>query len=461
MGHRIATSLCWSAPFSDTAFPNIEVPDPVALYVAFLDPQGNPNVFQQMPGEGVWTGPFPLSAPLGIAFTSIAGVNNYFVALGSDGNLYAAVFYQVGAILGDPNVQPVDSVPQVTDWSAFQALPPLGDPPVINSGGTVAINDFAVVPLSNATNGNYSFALLIVAAVNSTSQGVAGFYSYTLNMLAAGATPKFLPIQNSPYWNPNSIGVGVSALQVGGASAPALAVLYQGLNPNPTIVFIGVPPLVDGTNATPISWTSGDGVNWVQGNLETIISQSGFDPSIAPSTILLTLGNPYPTLQAILVTAGQPQLFWSSDGSNWLYFGDLMPPNSPSPGVVPGDVDNPPTFNAVAAGFGNDGNLQVIGLGPDVFYGSSAPFLVWQASNGAWALYPYDKYSDGYLSLVNGFLELNNVVPTDLAVALGWCNGGRALQVLYLGSDSNVYVTWQDTFGGWHWYPGLSGNGLP
>jgi hypothetical protein len=138
-----------------------------------------------------------------------------------------------------------------------------------------------------------------------------------------------------------------------------------------------------------------------------------------------------------------------------------MPPNNPGPGDVPGYVNNPPSFNTVAAGVGNAGNLQVVGLGPSVYYGSSAPFLIWQDTGGNWSLYPFDPNSDSYLSLVNGFQELDDVVPTDLAIGTGWCSEGAALQVAYLGSDSNVYITWQDTFGGWHWYPGLNGNGLP
>src|SRR6202044_1672433 len=122
-----------------------------------------------------------------------------------------------------------------------------------------------------------------------------------------------------------------------------------------------------------MSWTSGDGVNWVQGNLDAIVGLYGFSLSIAPNSMLLAMGNPYPTLQAILLTLGQPYLVWSSDGSNWLYFADLMPPNNPGPGDVPGYVNNPPSFNTVAAGVGNAGNLQVVGLGPSVYYGSSAP----------------------------------------------------------------------------------------
>jgi len=438
MWHQIATSLCLAQPFEGLSFVSAS-PSPVALFVAFLDQPGNVNVFQQLPPAGVWSGSMPgagsppvqLRAPAGITFTSIAGIPNYLIALGSDGNLYASVFSQTG------------TAPQGSDWSTFTAFPLLDN--VINAEGTVPINDFCAVQLLNA--------LVIVAAFN--AQGVAGFYSYNLSL---AGSPTNLPQairNNAAFWNP--LGPQENAIGVLGAFAPSLAVAYQTWTP--TIVFVGIPPYPPENPAPlPTSWTSSDGVNWSIGNLSQVLT--AYQPGLAnymPTSMLLTLGNPNSTFQAIVLNSGTPMLCYSGDGSHWAYYGNL-PPNNPAQGTQ--YISNPPNINTLASGFGNSNNLQVVGLGSDLYYPANSPFLIWQDTMGNWYFFPYDPSNDRYLSLVNGFNE-PALFPTDVAMGTGWCDQGPALQVAYLGNDNNVYVTWQDPFGGWHWYPGLQGAGLP
>ncbi len=361
MAHQIATSVCWPQPGSGGS--------PVALFVAFLDQQGNAHVFQQVPG-GVWSGPGALSPPPGmpnLRFTLIAGFNNFLIALGNDGNLYGAVFSQTG------------SGPKPTDWSAFTPFPSLF---AVNAG-MVRISDFSVVEIAGA--------ILIVAAFNVPA--AAGFFSYNL---PASSTPVNLAqnIQNNPNgWN---LIVETSALDgVKGASSPALAVIYR--TSDPTVALIGVPPfLPNDPNLTPIawpaSWSSKDqGLSWTMGNLSqvillrTIVANSMF----IPTSILITPGNPNSMLQAIMLVDGQPALCYSSDGITWAYYGDLLPLANTTAPPTPGRIVNPPTFLKAAAGLGNSHNLQLVGIGPTVFP-NVLPYLIWQGGGGAWHLFPYD-----------------------------------------------------------------------
>jgi hypothetical protein len=169
-----------------------------------------------------------------------------------------------------------------------------------------------------------------------------------------------------------------------------------------------------------------------------------------PTAILLTTST-NSSFQAIILISGQPWLFFSVDGVNWRMYGNLLPYN----------VFNPPSLDKLATGYDAAGNLQVVVLGNN---GSGElPYLFWQNSaNQSWNLFQFDSQSGGLVGALNNpFAGLENIEPIDLAMGSGWNGPGPALQVAYLGSDYNVYLSWQDNEGNWYSYSGLEGNGLP
>lgn len=183
----------------------------------------------------------------------------------------------------------------------------------------------------------------------------------------------------------------------------------------------------------------GNTMTWTQANVASV---DFMNPT--PTSVLVTPGNPNQTLQAILLQEGLPALVFddSGSGSNWVTFGFL--PGNPQVFV--------PSCSSVAAGIGNAGNLQLVGL---VGYGVGLPILIWQDTAGKW--FPDQPNPPGQgLSLPTG---PPNPVLIDLAIGMG---GQDFLQVGYLAEDGeSVFINWQDTGGHWNWYAGLGGSGLP
>ncbi|HTW47772.1 MAG TPA: hypothetical protein VMD92_07480 [Acidobacteriaceae bacterium] len=422
MAHQIAFNRCFATPLQGYDYVvGPPLPSPVALFLTWLDANGEPSVFQQTT-DGVWLPSQPLTAPGGTGLASIVGVGNYLVALGQDQQLYAAYFSQAG------------DTPNVFGWSAFQPIFPTlfeyaqgGD--IVNP--PVNFDDFS------ATLAWFDgvVSLVIVASAKSVSQtpvgpGDAGFFAYTVNLTAtAGFTV------NSGSW------ASVSQSSQGGVQSGQCPALAQ--TPNlQSIALLG-------TDAGVLAgWSTSNGSDWLAANTaDELLIGPGIDQ------IVLTQGASTQPLQAVILVFGKPLLCWDSsgNGSIWSYYGPLLPANT----------INPPTWTTAAAGTGNAGNLQVVGIGPTV-YPQPLPWLVWQSPAGAWSPFPYDPNTGEYVDLASGFGPLGNgTYPADLAIGTGWSGNAPALQVGYLGQDGNIYITWQDSGGTWHWYPGLQGHGLP
>jgi hypothetical protein len=181
------------------------------------------------------------------------------------------------------------------------------------------------------------------------------------------------------------------------------------------------------------AYTSGDGVSW---------ASTSNDSTEFVQTVL-TLGNPGATpLQMIsLDFNGIPNLWYdaSGNGTDFIIYDSGPLPN----------VDNL-TFSTLAARKGADGNLQVVLLSVVNEATSGAlPYLIWQArEDGSW--HDYDNPSgQGYQLPI-----AVNVNVVDLAVGMG---NQAFLQVGYIGSDSNIYVNWQDSAGTWGFFGPLPG----
>jgi len=416
MPHRIAVSLCSAEPLGG---------DPVSLFLSYLDDDGGVWMFQQTP-DGVWAGPQQIGVLLGdVQVVGLVGLQNYLIALGQieeDGVEYGAASPLVLLI---STFSQQGASPEISDWSIFEYL----NPQPQDEGGPydapIDIQDVSAV-LATFDDNTY---LLIGAA-----SGDAGLFVFSANLSQSAGIPP-TTIDTMGAW----IDVGLGS----GASSPAIALTSEG-----SVVFFGI------SGGFPFGFVSADGMNWDPilslfiGTFELGALLGGY------TSIELTPGNPNETLQAILLNAniGQPILWYddSGEGLDWGYYGDLLPAN----------VINPPTFRTIAAGFGNDGNLQVVGIGPTVYPGN-LPYLIWQDVNGGWSPYPYDGSTGEYVTLGNDFLGLKTQ-PIDLAIGMGWTgNQAPALQVGYLGEDGNIYINWQDPEGAWHWYAGLDGHGLP
>jgi hypothetical protein len=413
MAHQIATSLCWNQPFGWWSYP-ASSPEPVALFVASLDLNGNLKMYQQLPG-GNWSAFAPPQSP--VALQSVLGLQNYIIALGTDNFLYISEFAQ-------------------GNWSVFLQVPL----PILSSSTlTVPIHNFSAIELIDSI-------MIVSNAYGNDVDGLLnlGLYSCCLT-LSGGNAGNLSSAVNEAEWYVLIESQHLDPQLNVGTLLPSISDLYQSWNP--TIALAAINP----NSVVVDSWYNKNG------------GYSGPSPFSAnpnpvyyflgqnmPTDILLTTGA-NSTIQAIMLQSGQPWLFSSTDGVNWTTFGNLLPNN----------VVNPPSFDKLASGFDNAGNLQVVALGND---GSGElPYLFWQNNtDSSWNLFQFDSQGGPFGALNNPFTDLGNIEPTDLAIGLGWWYGpGNALQVAYLGSDLNVYLSWQDTEGNWNSYSGLHGNGLP
>jgi hypothetical protein len=301
--------------------------------------------------------------------TSIMGLPNLLLGLGN-GQLYYSGFY--------------DGV-----WSSFAPLPALQG---------VAFTDFSATGLVRVG--------LLVVAVAAGGGFYAQYGSVDGGSLENMSQPAAIPWFGSNVYCPSTVGIpspqgyGISVVLGVGATGSG----------NPLYCATGI--------------YNGNNINWEPANVPQQLVGS-------PSSVLVTPGNPYGTLQAILLSGGLPNLVWDSSGtgSNWVGYGLL-----PSPAVLP-----PSVFSTVAAGLGNASNLQVVGISSL----DNLPNLIWQDTAGNW--WPYNNPDGQGTRLPNPA----SIQVIDLAIGMG---GQQFLQVGYIGQDGNIYVNWQDTNGKWGWY---------
>jgi hypothetical protein len=410
MGHQIATSVCWNEPFAYWTLGPGQPPGPVALFVTSLDANGNLNLYQQLPG-GIWsTFPPPLAST---AFASVLGISNFIIALGVDNFLYISVFAQ-------------------GSWGPFvQVLQPLlsGD-----QNSPQPICDFSAIEFAR----NVMITSVVDNTVGQNDVNI-GLYSCCLNYSGGN----FADIVGAATWNTvfetpdgvTSFGPAIPALGVGWYSSGTLT---------PTVSLVAIQP--DSVYSVVASYNNNG--NYSVADPLFFPFEVGYpDPLYSyrgqsATAILLTMGANN-TLQLIILINGQPWLFYSSDGINWQQFENLLPNG---------------VFYKVAAGVGNSSNLQVVILGD---LGSGwLPYLLWQdSSNSSWNVFQQDTRNNTVGALNNPLSGAIRAV--DLAIGAGWSETGSALQVAYLGSDHNVYLSWQDNEGNWNTYAGKTGNGLP
>jgi len=191
----------------------------------------------------------------------------------------------------------------------------------------------------------------------------------------------------------------------------AMAAISPGGTPTAVAVALGA--------GLQVVWAGSDGVNWNA-------KDSNNFPLGGTIAALAVGGNA--TLQALVLDQnGVPYLAWdaSGNGTNFVTYAE----NS---GMLPNQ--NNIGFSALAAASGNQGNLQVVGIGKT----DGLPYLFWQdAASGSWSgcyQLPIDTSAPGL---------------SDLCTGMG---SQQYLQVGYLGTDGKVYVNWQDTNGNWGWY---------
>lgn len=130
-------------------------------------------------------------------------------------------------------------------------------------------------------------------------------------------------------------------------------------------------------------------------------------------------------LQVIAIGAsdGLPYLVYQVKSSgSWYWFGKLPNPNNVR-------------FNSVTTGIGNNGNLQVIGIGAS----DGFPYLIYQVkSSGSW--YWFGRLPD----------------PSNVRFSLATTGKGNVgnLQVIGIGaSDGRPYLIYQvNSSGSWYWY---------
>ena len=412
MAHQIATSLCWNEPIAYFTYPG-PGPNPVALFVISLDANGNLNVYQQLPG-GNWSKFPPPTAPT--TFISVVGVPNFIIALGVDKFLYISVFAQGG-------------------WSAFSQLPQ----PINTILSTPQpISDFSAVWFP----GNIMIVSVVDNNVGQNDFNI-GLYSCCLDYSGGNVAS---PVSGATWY---FVLETTAAVATSGPAIPALSAgWYTPGTFIPTIPLAAILP--DSSDVG--CWYNNNGslsnpYPFTTGNPAPLYVYSAQDILTA---ILLTIGANN-TLQLIILMNGQPWLFTSPDGINWTQLGNLLPSN----------VSNPPSFNKIAAGLGNSSNLQVVALGNN---GSGQlPYLFWQYNvDSSWSLFQFDSQNGGPVGALNNpFTNLGGITPVDLAIGLGWNGASSALQVAYLGSDYNIYLSWQDNEGNWYSYAGHEGTGLP
>jgi len=138
---------------------------------------------------------------------------------------------------------------------------------------------------------------------------------------------------------------------------------------------------------------------------------------------------------------GFPYLIWKNNPwedpnfGDW-YWGGLLP----DPGV---------SFSAIAIHQGNNGNLQVIGIGAN----DGFPYLIYQvSSSGNW-------YWAGALPNPNQ-VRFRSVAMESIVEISGLGGYSNNLDVILLGADDGLpYLIWQDgRDGSWHWYGRLPTN---
>jgi hypothetical protein len=445
MANTIATSLCLPRPYEGESLvgPGLA---PVALFIAVISPIGEGpavntslQLYQQSPNSGVWSGPFPLTSPM---FTeggvgSVVGCPNYLFAL-CEGTICASAFNQQG------------DAPEPTDWTDFVLIPM---PLPVNPNNFISIDDFAVVSLIGE--------VLIVAIVEETPPE-GGSSAMSLQSL-------LLPLASSDPTNFQAAftqGGGWQTLPLRGGPepfdpilAPTATALYT-TSLTPTICAVVYD---EGLNASR-SWQSTDGVYWNETDLPTTWA-TAIAPAF-PSATLLTPGYPDPGALKLIVFAANPgsvsgalpTLLSSTDGVTWsreaLWVQDDLLPLGYT------------FYVSGATGFGPDGNLHVIALAQSnqqPLGGKILPCLISQSTTGYWN---YQGPLPGAIPASAGLIsswdpDYWTEVGTPVAVGMGWCSTGNALQAALLTDQNRVFIVWQDPAGTWHWYPGLHGTGLP
>lgn len=436
MARKITTSLCWAQPLGNL---KVNPQSPVALFAAWLDNGGSLHVVQQST-TGVWaTVNNPPKLPSsGVALKSLAGVPNYLVALGADGTINISTFTQASG------------------WSQFITLPtPLATGNIKNAPTT--FDDFAAALTLISTD----VVLVIVGTKQYTDLTDAGFYAFILDLTASSGAID----PTASAWV--SIAQASSNSLVTTASSPALINLSIQVNPEGNLSSQGVSLLgavgltVGGPSPNPglIGFTTVGSHSWQASTFGPIVP-GGVQKNVwalgLVSDLVVTQGATGQANQAIAMNNGVPMLCYDyppGTGKTWnTAYGSLLPSN----------VQSPPYFTyGVAAGIGNGGNLQVVIIGVSGADYPGLPYLFWQDTSGNWSLFQFDSQTGGpFGALNNGFTALN-VFTQDLAIGMGWCEQGAALQVCYLGTDGKAYVSWQNPSGQWFWYAGLTGQGLP
>jgi hypothetical protein len=425
MAHKIAICTCYATPLG---FSN-ENESPVAIYIAFLDANGNVNLLQQTP-QGVWSAQGILQVSGVASFTGVAAVDNYLIATDPAQGIYVATYTQDG----DADL--------VLGWSAFRLVLPtlvearLGNPIITNPPHT--LGDFSVTLFQDPGSQNWFLACVVSAPIPLPPDMNAGFWCFTWNVTA---DPSVGGNAQLAMWS------AISQFSSGG-SPIALTPSIGSSNNGSLVVF--------GSNANAaVGWFSeDDGATWAP--VAGLPANANFAPQM-----LLTNGAGDQPLQAILLVNGQPVLYFdqTGGGSTWAPYplngGNLVPP-----GVIAA-----PSFVSVVAAKNPQGVLQLIGLGS--FQGQQPlfPYLIWQSQEGNWSLFPTANAGGG----LTEWTSFGNTAPVDdpavdLAVGTGWNNWGQdylVLQVAYLTQSGRVFTVWQDNVGQWLPYLGQNGAGLP
>jgi len=427
-----------------------------SLFVAYLAAgPGNTNqlIALQQTQDGVWQAPVALGIPdndvsglnaVPPPLKSVVGVENWFIVLDGFGVLYAI------SPPGNPFFNPANQ-----RWSDYIELPMVSFP---NEAPQVVVVDFAVASLEQQG--------IVVAAIDDNYQVWMWFGIPQTNPLQINGLPGAWPLTTA--WSQaggaalGKIGIDQISVAYTAGSIVVLAITDETNPGNPT------PPTLQIWSQVPIfeglyPWNPDLGfVGFEEFNQAALPAGGLFPALVGPNALsggILASGNPNGTLQAILLPSnafgqpGGPILVWDSsgDGTAWSLYINVH--------LLPANVINPPSFVSVAAGTGNAGYLQVVGLGHGV-YPPSLPYLIYQDDNGNWFPFPYSNDGE-YVDLANGFPG-GGIYPVDLAIGMGYGpNAQQYLQVAYLGSDGGIYLSYQDTNGTWHWYAGRNGAGLP
>ena len=418
MLHSIATCQCAISPPPSLADPSS------LLYVFFVNQQGQLGSYVQT-GDGVWhtTGPgtafaavqllptdssenqitalsiIALDLQLGWYFNIIS--SGSLIVLGSDHNLYVAFFTDENA------------------WSEFSLLPNNEDLYFADFAATNTLDDTVVIAqATQANNGFYAYDSLRSSLSNMTDPSlISGSESLT-----------------------------------GPAASVVFTVTYpsSGTQINEFIYVLGLTGNKTSVCSAMVGSPNNDGtITWTQ-----IAAVPPLSLYSNPTAVVLVVGYPSPTLQAILLFATEiPYLVWYSS-SPGQFFGVPLLPSWVTYGFLPNNANYSTTaWSTAAAGVGWANNLQVVGLQIE----STQPLLISQDTTGTW--YPLSASQPNnppnQPTQLPGLLEPQF---TDLAIGMG---PQGFLQVAYLAQDGSVFINFQDTYGSWGWYAGLTGTGLP